>query len=437
MTSRDSDTVIKNLPDSLHSHKNTSIQWKQVKLGKLLEDSFQNGIYKPSSAYGSGVPIIRINNFDNEGNFVSLEFQRLTIKKSEIESFKVQENDILINRVNSLSHIGKSIIVKNISEPTVYESNMMRLRITNNELLPDFLAYILQTSQARNHFKTVAKKAVAQASINQTDVKSLEILLPPLPEQRRIAEILSTCDEAITLTERLIAARQRRKRALMQQLLTGRRRFREFEGEEWREVKLGNVAKLTAGGTPSTLIPEYWGGNIPWMKSGEVNLKRVYDVTERITQAGLKNSSTKLIPANSVLIALAGQGKTRGTVAINKIELCTNQSIAAIMPNSDTLYYEYLFYNLDSRYDELRRLSSGEGGRGGLNLQILENVKLVIPLIDEQHKIAAVLQACDEEIALLGQKLAALKRQKQGLMQKLLTGQVRVKVKEDNADAME
>ncbi|MBE7474688.1 MAG: hypothetical protein DPW09_01885 [Anaerolineae bacterium] len=241
MTSRDSDTVIKNLPSSLHSHKNTSNQWKQVKLGELLGDNFQNGIYKPSSAYGSGVPIIRINNFDNEGNFVSLKFQRLSIKKSEIEGFKVQENDILINRVNSLSHIGKSIIVKNISEPTVYESNMMRLRITNNELLPDFLAYLLQTSQARNHFRTVAKKAVAQASINQTDVKSLEILLPPLPEQRRIAEILGAWDEAITLTERLIAAKHRRKKALMQQLLTGRRRFREFEGEEWREIHLGEV----------------------------------------------------------------------------------------------------------------------------------------------------------------------------------------------------
>jgi type I restriction enzyme S subunit len=109
-----------------------------------------------------------------------------------------------------------------------------------------------------------------------------------------------------------------------------------FEGD-WEEVLLGSIANLTAGGTPSTKHPDYWGGNIPWMNSGEINLKKVFGVEGRITDLGLKKSSTKIIPADSVLIALAGQGKTRGTVAINRIELCTNQSIAAVMPDSSLL----------------------------------------------------------------------------------------------------
>jgi type I restriction enzyme S subunit len=272
----------------------------------------------------------------------------------------------------------------------------------------------------------VATHGGTYSNLTTTILKEFEFPIPPLAEQRRIAGILGAWDEAINLTGRLIEAKQRRKHGLMQRLLTGSVRLPGFEGE-WREVRLGKIAELIAGATPSTRINEYWqNGNIRWMKSGEVHLKRIYDVEERITQQGLESSSTKLIPKDSVLIALAGQGITRGTVAINKIELCTNQSIAAIVPKAEVLYYEYLFYNLDSRYEEFRRLSSGDGGRGGLNLGLLRGVKVPVPPLPEQRAIAAVLQTADEAIALLERKLAALRRQKQGLMQRLLTGQVRV-----------
>jgi type I restriction enzyme S subunit len=115
----------------------------------------------------------------------------------------------------------------------------------------------------------------------------------------------------------------------------------------WHEYKINDLSQyVTAGATPSTKVNEYWdNGNIPWMSSGEIN-NRFIDSTEKfITEAGYKNSSTSLIPKNSVLMALAGQGKTRGKVAINKIELTTNQSLAAIIPN-DKMNYKYLFYNL-------------------------------------------------------------------------------------------
>jgi len=263
-------------------------------------------------------------------------------------------------------------------------------------------------------------------NLNTEILAALPITLPPLPEQRRIAEILSTWDEAISLTQRLIKAKQRRKQGLMQRLLTGSVRLPGFDGG-WLKTSLEKIAELIAGATPSRRVKKYWkNGHIPWMKSGEVHLKRIYDVEGRITQQGLENSSTKMIPKNCVLIALAGQGITRGMVAINKIELCTNQSIAAIIPKTDVLYYEYLFYNFDKRYEEFRRLSSGDGGRGGLNLGLLKGVEILLPPLPEQRAIAAVLQTADEEIGLLERKLAALRQQKQGLMQRLLTGEVRV-----------
>lgn len=272
-------------------------------------------------------------------------------------------------------------------------------------------------------------------AINSSDVAGLHIYAPPLQEQRKIAKILSTWDKAICTTERLIDNSKQKKKALMQQLLTGKKRLlddsgKPFEGE-WGEVLVGKVAELTAGGTPSTKKGEYWGGDIPWMNSGEINLKQVFSVEGRITELGLQNSSTKQIPENSVLIALAGQGKTRGTVAINRIELCTNQSIAAIMPKRTQLYPEFLYFNLDNRYQELRSMSTGDGGRGGLNLSILKAIRLQLPTISEQKKIASVLTNADKEIEVLQQQLSDLKQEKKALMQQLLTGKRRVTVDDE------
>ena len=203
-------------------------------------------------------------------------------------------------------------------------------------------------------------------------------------------------------------------------------RFKEFE-KEWEEKKIGDITNLTAGGTPNTLKKEYWNGNIKWMNSGELNLKFIYDVQGRITELGLKNSSTKLIPEKCILIGLAGQGKTRGTVAINFIELCTNQSIASIFPNFNYFKPMFLYYNLDNRYEELRNLSTGSNGRGGLNLNILKRISVFFPILKEQEKIADFLSSVDVKINLTENKLELLKEYKKGIMQKIFNQELRFK----------
>lgn len=198
-------------------------------------------------------------------------------------------------------------------------------------------------------------------------------------------------------------------------------RFPEFKAEdEWEENNIGKISKnVTAGGTPSTLKKEYWGGNIRWMNSGELNNKKIFEVQGRITKEGLKNSSTKLIPENCILIGLAGQGKTRGTVAINRVELCMNQSIAAIYPNKKIFNSDFLYHNLDNRYKELRNLSAGSDGRGGLNLTLIKSISIYLPSIEEQKKIADCLISIDNLILSSSKKVEALKEHKKGLMQQL------------------
>lgn len=155
------------------------------------------------------------------------------------------------------------------------------------------------------------------------------------------------------------------------------------------------------------------------MNSGELNLKIVNEVENRITELGLKNSATKFIPINCILIGLAGQGKTRGTVAINKIKLCTNQSIAAIFPSNE-VYDNFLYFNLDGRYNELRMLSTGDGGRGGLNLTIIKNLDIALPTLAEQTAIATALSDADGLITGLEKLIAKKRNIKQGVMQQLL-----------------
>lgn len=194
---------------------------------------------------------------------------------------------------------------------------------------------------------------------------------------------------------------------------------------DWEVAQLKDLTDIITGATPSTSINEYWNGDIPWMSSGELNMKLVRSVYGRITQKGYDSCGTHMIPPLCVLIGLAGQGKTRGTAAINYISLCTNQSIASILPSS---YFDsfFLFYWLDNQYYNLRMLSAGDGGRGGLNKQLLLNLWVPLPPLKEQNAIANSLSSIDSLISSLDELIEKKRMIKDGLMQELLTGKKRL-----------
>ena len=161
------------------------------------------------------------------------------------------------------------------------------------------------------------------------------------------------------------------------------------DGVEYKKIK--EVADCIAGATPSKTKYEYWeNGTIPWLSSGEVNKVEIFDTDTKITQLGYDNSSTKMVPENTVVIALAGQGKTRGTVAITHLSLCTNQSLCSIV-TKDELNPRFLFHYLRGQYGNLRKLSSGDGGRGGLNLKIIGNIEIPVPPLPVQEEIVRIL----------------------------------------------
>nr|WP_083950328.1 restriction endonuclease subunit S [Serratia ficaria] len=173
---------------------------------------------------------------------------------------------------------------------------------------------------------------------------------------------------------------------------------------EWKQ--LGDVAKkIYSGGTPNTKEIEYWeNGTIPWMSSGEVNLKTIKETEKFITEDGMNNSSAKFVPENSIVMALAGQGKTRGKVARTRIKLTTNQSLAAITFDERKINSDYIFHFLEIQYENLRQISSGNSGRGGLNLQTISAYKAPIPCPDNPEKSLTI----QSEIVRILDKFTAL-----------------------------
>lgn len=304
----------------------------------------------------------------------------------------------------------KGIISKFYPVFTSHKCNLFFLKtLLNND--PNAIRKIAYTA-----------KGTSQKVLSINDLKKISISIPSLPEQEKIADFLTTYDHMIDIQSQRVEAMKTRKKGLLQKIFSQEIRFKDDQGKDypvWEYHKINEFAKCVAGATPSTKYVEYWNhGTIPWMSSGEVNRRIIRFTDKKISKIGYDNSSTKLLPANTVVMALAGQGKTRGMVALTKIELCTNQSLCAIVVDS-TIKSEYLYQYLLTRYDNLRLISSGDGTRGGLNLKLVGNYTVPVPSLQEQQKIADFLTAIDAQIEVEEKRLETMKTIKKGLLQQM------------------
>lgn len=175
--------------------------WRTEPLGDVILNGPQNGLYRPKSEYGSGTPILRIDGF-YEGHVTDpASLQRVRVDRATVDKFALLKNDIVINRVNSRPFLGKSAIIPDIEEPTVFESNMMRIGLDSTRILPEFLISMLQIDSIRDQLCVNAKDAINQSSINHGDVQQLLVVSPPLALQRRYAEIVESSRPASGLGE--------------------------------------------------------------------------------------------------------------------------------------------------------------------------------------------------------------------------------------------
>ena len=289
-----------------------------------------------------------------------------------------------------------------------------------------FLYYLISNSK---------QKLISKASgttfleISKSNLANLTFNFPPLEEQKRIASALSKVDAYLENTIKLTESKERFKRAIAKKLLTCKEnknvpeaRFEGFE-DEWETVKLGDITRMSSGGTPNTKIKEYYNGDITWVTISDItnSYKYLYDTEKNITKLGLQNSSAKIFSINTILYAIYG---SIGECAISKVECATSQAILGI-ECSDRINYNFLYYLLFNYKNDAKKLKQ-QGTQPNLNKQIVLNFHFKIPSIKEQEKIGEFLSLLDTEIDNLKKQAEGIKRLEKGLMKKLMSGEIRI-----------
>ena len=329
----------------------------------------------------------------------------------------LKTNDIVM--VQS-GHVGHTAVIPEELNNTAAHA-LIVFTDYKKEVNPHFLNYQFQSNGKRKELDLISTGNTIK-HILASEMKNFKMDFPTFEEQSVIGSLFRTLDDLLASYKDNLTHYQSLKATMLSKMFpkAGQRvpeiRLDGFEGE-WEIVKLGDNCRIITGGTPRTGVKEFWNPKeIPWMSSGEINKKILNETEEMISCIGLENSSAKWVKQNSVLIALAGQGQTRGRVAINKIPLTTNQSIAAIETNNN-IDFLFLYTDLGRRYDELRLISSGDGTRGGLNKMIISSLELNIPGIEEQQAIGSYFSNLDNLINSHQEKISQLETLKKKLLQ--------------------
>jgi type I restriction enzyme S subunit len=287
----------------------------------------------------------------------------------------------------------------------------------------------------------------AQQSLNRNFIYPILIAVPDVKEQRAIATALSDVDALIAALDKLIAKKRHLKTATMQQLLTGKKRlpgnpvmfgpsidnyqlpkgYKQTEvgviPEDWEVKQLGAIgAKFLNGGTPSTKNVEYWSGEIPWITGADIVGQEVTEIRRFITSDAIKNSATNLVEKGNLLIVTrTGVGK----IAIAPFDVAISQDLTGVYLDADQASTSFIFSYFEYYSDALRSLNQGTS-IAGITREVLISAEVILPSVEEQRAIATVLSDMDSEIAAIEARRAKTQAIKQGMMQQLLTGKVRL-----------
>ena len=384
---------------------------------ECCESKAEYGANSPGIDYRDSLPrYIRITDIKDDGRLN--QDGKVSVALEGNEKYVLNEGDFLFARSGATA--GKTYLYHEEDGWAIYAGYLIKFRINKNVLLPAYLEHYTQTNRYWFWVKNTIR-AGAQPNINAQEYSSLPIPLPSLSEQRKIAAILGTWDEAITLTEKLIRAKQRRKKALMQQLLTGKVRFGEFEGE-WCETQLNEFLQMKLRKVEK---PSVSYGALGVLSHGKGTFTKEVEEPEKVMMTHLyKIKGEDLI----VSITFAWEGAIALVKPEDEGRLVSHRfpTYTFNRKKCEAHFFKYLMLSKRFFYD-LRLISPGGAGRNRvMSKKDFLKLKVTLPPIEEQRRIAAVLQTCDAEIELWQQKLALLRRQKKGLMQQMLTGKVRV-----------
>lgn len=344
----------------------------------------------------------------------------------------VKPGDVLLSKI--VPHIRRAWVVGKDSGRRILASG--EWIVFNSERIdPRYLQFALISDEFHHEYMTTVGGVGGSLLRAQRDqVGEIQVPLPSLHEQGSIADALDAVRNATELESSAISRAMLLKAEVMRELFSRGLRGelqRETEvgpiPESWQSATVGDHFAVVSGGTPSRANPNYWrGGTIPWVKTAEIKYGVICSTEECITELGFQNSAAKMLAPGTILMAMYGQGITRGKVAILGIEASCNQACAAMTPLGETIEPMYLFHFLAYRYADVRRLAHG-GQQQNLNLDIVRDLPIVFSNDrGEQEEIVVILDAIDRKINLHEQKKLVLDVLFKALLNGLMTGQIHV-----------
>ena len=400
----------------------------------------------------NGIPVLTTKNLHGDYSKDSVRY----ISKEKYEVIKrstVYPGDILVAKIGSIGTCGiYPLSCKNALIP----ANLLKITV-----LPTvdrkYVYYYIQSKGFQEKIKAIST-ATAQPAFNVTKFRKLPIPTPPLPEQERIVarieELFSQLDAGVETLKKTKAQLAVYRQAVLKEAFEGDLSaewrtdhsdcspardyesiaikdptYKDTSGDEneirlalpdnWIKLRMGDVFSVEVGATPSRRVPEYWNGAINWVSSGEVRFNRIFSTDERITEAGLANSSTNVQPAGTIMLAMIGEGKTRGQAAILEISAAHNQNTAAILVSATPCDPKYIYYFLQMNYENTRRVGSGNNQKA-LNKERVRALRFPFTSFAEQHVIVEAIESrlsvCDS----IEQTVDAALQQAEAMRQSIL-----------------
>lgn len=401
------------------------VDWSCVRLEKVAD--IQTGLSKSENRSGPTIrmPYLRVANVQ-DGHFDLSEIKEIEVPRDSVDRFRVKSGDVLLTEGGDFDKLGRGAVWNGEVLDCVHQNHIFVVRPHRDQLDERFFAYQTQGASGRSYFKSCSKQSTNLASINSSQLRAFPTILPQLPEQQKIADILGTWDEALEKFDALIATKDRRKQALMQQLLAvaaqkighshARHRLGAIAERVTRKNTVGNDNVLTISAQRGLINQrEYFNRNVAGADlSGYYLLERGEFAYNRSSSIGFPYGALKRLDQYDLGI-------------VSTLYLCFRIKPGAKVSS------DYLAHYLDGGFinSGLRSIAK-EGARahGLLNVTADEffDLDIFIPPLPLQTKLAAILDAADAELRLLRQQRTALDHQKRGLMQHLLTGQIRVKI---------
>ena len=405
-------------------------EWKKVKLGELYE--VHNGLSKGRQFFGSGYPFLTFSTVFNNW-FLPKELDSLVQSSDkEREACSIKKGDVFITRTSeTMDELGMSSVALRDYPDATYNGFTKRLRPKTDDIIPEYIGYYLRSPKFRGKFMAFSTMTT-RASLANSDLLGMEVELPNKNEQHRIATILSRYDSLIENYRKQIklleeAAQRLYKEWFVDLHFPGHENIKIIDGvpEGWKKNTINDVCTLiTSGSTPSRNKNSYWeDGTIRWVKTKELLDSWILDTEEYITQEGYNNSSTKLFPANTILMAIYAS-PTLGRLGILSAECCCNQAALGLIADEKVISWQWLFWKLYELRDEFNAIARG-AGQQNISGIVVKNKEIVIPAKRVIDGFTSVVSTMFEQQKNLQLQIRILTEARDRLLPKLMNGEIK------------